>query len=266
MRDFTLTKYTELLNALAHAGYRFVTMEELKKLQDEGSQEYVVCLRHDVDLRPFRALKLAFLEHHYDIHATYYFRSKWPSDNRMVIRKIASFGHEIGYHYEDMSILKGHEGRAWVHFQKHLHALRKIYPVKTICMHGAPTSKWDSRELWMTRDYKTLGIICEPYLDLDYSHLFYLTDTGRKWDGANVSVRDKIPGWQDEWVRQGLSYHTTDELIYALEDPASPIQKKSLLITTHPQRWTNRPLGWLWQLLAQNAKNVIKKQMVKHKK
>ncbi len=59
-------------------------------------------------------------------------------------------------------------------------------------MHGSPVSKWDSRLIWKKYDYKKLGIIGEPYFDVDFSKVLYLTDTGRRWDGEKVSIRDKI--------------------------------------------------------------------------
>ncbi|MBA7530624.1 hypothetical protein ES705_22833 [subsurface metagenome] len=77
-------------------------------------------------------------------------------------------------------------------FQKNLETLRKIAPVKTICMHGSPLSKWDNRNLWEKYDYKAFGIIGEPYYDVDYSKVLYITDTGRKWNNQSVSVRDKV--------------------------------------------------------------------------
>jgi hypothetical protein len=46
--------------------------------------------------------------------------------------------------------------------------------------------------LWKRYDYRELGIIGEPYLDVDFDEVFYLTDTGRRWDGEAVSVRDKV--------------------------------------------------------------------------
>ena len=66
--------------------------------------------------------------------------------------------------------------------------------VKTICMHGSPLSKWDNRDLWKKYDYRDFGIIAEPYFDVDFDEVFYLTDTGRRWDGDKVSVRDKVKG------------------------------------------------------------------------
>ncbi len=77
-------------------------------------------------------------------------------------------------------------------FERNLEKLRKFYPVKTICMHGSPLSKWDNRDLWKRYNYRDFGIIAEPYFDIDFGEVLYLTDTGRRWDGDRVSVRDKV--------------------------------------------------------------------------
>jgi hypothetical protein len=77
-------------------------------------------------------------------------------------------------------------------FQKNLEELRKLAPVSTICMHGSPLSKYDSKDLWKHFDYHDFGIIGELYFDVDFKKVFYLTDTGRKWDGDKVSVRDRM--------------------------------------------------------------------------
>lgn len=61
----------------------------------------------------------------------------------------------------------------------------------SICMHGSPMSPYDSRDLWKQYNYKDFGIIGKPYFDIDFSKVLYLTDTGRRWDGEKVSVRDK---------------------------------------------------------------------------
>ena len=123
-------------------------------------------------------------------------------------------------------------------------------------MHGAPTSKWDGKELWKQYDYRTVGIIGEPYLDTDFSDVFYLTDTGRYWDGYKVSVRDKIPGYQEEWTKKGLSWHTTKQLLEAIEKGLVP---NHVMITTHPQRWTNKASEWHKERILQNTKNIIKR-------
>lgn len=263
--DFTLKIYRELLLALKHAGYQFVTMEQLVDAQSSTGK--YCCMRHDVDLRAENSLRTALIEHALGIRATYYFRVVPQSCQPYIIRQIVALGHEVGYHYEDMSICHGNQDTAYQHFQDKLAYFRTFYPVRTICMHGAPTSRYDGRDLWKTHDYKALGITCEPYLDLNYQQLLYLTDTGRCWDGYKVSVRDKIPEHQDRWIREGLGYHGTADIINALQDEHSPLRQSaySLLITTHPQRWTDNLLPWLREREVQQLKNIIKRVIVRHK-
>jgi len=51
-----------------------------------------------------------------------------------IIREIRDMGHEIGYHYDDLSFCKGDHEKAIRRFEKNLATLREIAPVKTICM------------------------------------------------------------------------------------------------------------------------------------
>ncbi len=69
-------------------------------------------------------------------------------------------------------------------------------------MHGSPTSSHDSRDLWKKHNYRELKLIGEPYFDVDYSKVLYLTDTGRRWDGNNVSIRDKVDDKQNQNLEQ----------------------------------------------------------------
>lgn len=240
--DFTLTKYRELLMAL----------------KDYGD----VILRHDVDLKPQNSLKTAQIESELGWRATYYFRAVPESWNESIILEIASLGHEIGYHYESLTTCNGDMEAAHQDFCKNLEALRKLVPVSSICMHGSPKSKWDSRDLWKRYDYHQLGIDMEPYFDIDFSKVFYLTDTGRRWDGFKVSVRDCILGYQEEWIQKGWVFHSTDDIIKAIRENRLP---KDLMITTHPQRWTDNRWQWFVELTMQSLKNVVKRVIVKKK-
>jgi len=61
-----------------------------------------------VDRKPGNALKMARLEDEMGIRATYFFRIVKESYDEDIIRQIAEMGHEIGYHYENLSeISKG---------------------------------------------------------------------------------------------------------------------------------------------------------------
>ena len=261
--DFTPHQYHLLLIALRDAGYTFVPMEAFAEQQGKK----VVCLRHDVDKRPLMALPIARIERHLGIKATYYFRSLNDPKQSFVMRQIAALGHELGYHYEDMRLAQGDADKAFTHFREQLAYFRTFYPVSTICMHGAPTSPFDGKALWNTHNYHSLGITTEPYLDLDYSKVFYLTDTGRCWDGFLSSVRDKIPQFQDQWTACGLVFHTTQQLIQGLPKIQQTFaeQPHSILITTHPQRWTDNRLIWWTEYLMQPIKNEMKKKIIRNK-
>lgn len=258
--DFTLKKYSELLQALKGSGYRFLTFEQYCLNKEALPEARFIILRHDVDLKAENSLATAKIEHSLGIKASYYFRVVKQSNKPEMIQAIAELGHEIGYHYEDLTICDGATEKAIVHFKKQLDYFRQFYPVKTICMHGSPRSQYDSRDLWKQYDYHEFGIIGEPYFDVDFSKVFYLTDTGRRWDGFHVSLRDKIPVFQDEWTRKGWVYHRTDDLMKALSDRSLPLQ---LMMTTHPQRWTDRCLPWCQELVMQWAKNMVKGVLVR---
>lgn len=250
--DFTIESYTRLLSALKESDYQSVTFTEY--MAGIRPKRFVI-LRHDVDLRPERSLEIAKIEKDAEMIASYYFRAVEGSWDETIIRRIANLGHEIGYHYESLTTCNGDLNAALNDFQENLTRLRELAPVQTICMHGSPRSPYDSRLMWKEKDYRSLGILGEPYFDVDFSDVFYLTDTGRRWDGFKVSVRDKIESHQDNWRKEGLVFHTTDDIIRAISESRFP---KRVMVTTHPQRWTNAPIPWIKELIGQKIKNTIK--------
>jgi len=269
MHDFTLKYYTLLLKEFINKSYQFQTFKDY--LNNPWSR--VIILRHDVDLLPQNSLKTAEIEHSLGIKGTYYFRAVPESWDEEIILRIHEMGHEVGYHYENMDTISAKSvvrnpklsydeivEMAYEDFCENLEKLRKLVPVSTICMHGSPKSKYDNKAIWEKYKYKELGIIGEPYYDMDFANAFYLTDTGRRWDGYKVSVRDKIPVHQDRWNQQGLTFHSTKEIIQTAKEGKLPDQ---IMITVHPQRWTNDPKLWLKEFVLQKTKNVVKKFVVK---
>jgi hypothetical protein len=310
--DFNFTIYQELLKALQSQGFLFYTVSEYAETNKEfaptsddnrnpnrSEAEFtegksaisrypatavsrdkrnpkLILLRHDVESRYGNALKLAQLQHGLGIRGTYYFRIYPHKGNEAVIREIAAMGHEIGYHYDDLTECRGDYEKAILRFQKNLEYLRQFGPVTTAAMEGAPLSGYDNRDLWAVRPffsvprppspapssaslaprphfhYRDFGIKTEPYFDIDFSEFFYLTDTGRRWDGWKFSVRDKIPLHQDRWIQQGLVFRGTGEIIKAARAGALPAR---IMITVHPQRWNDAFLPWAKELVWQNVKN-----------
>lgn len=269
--DFSLITFANLIEKPRANGFSFLTFTDFieKKINDDLACKRIL-LRHDVDLKPQNSLATAIIENKLGIQGSYYFRMIPESYDIDIIKQIADLGHEVGYHYETMDSsseklkvrskkLKEKEFEklidvAYNEFCENLEELRKIYPVKTICMHGSPKSAFDNRDIWKKYDYRKLGIIGEPYFDIDFDKFFYLTDTGRCWNGYKYSVRDKMPQ-QEQWIKQGLVFRTTNDIIKVAKEDRLPSQ---IMITVHPQRWSNNYFEWIKELLSQRLKNMVK--------
>jgi hypothetical protein len=253
VRDFTIGMFENLCVAFMNSDYKFITFSDyLSKHRPQKS----VILRHDVDMNPENALKLGLIEYKLGIRASYYFRIVNKSLNPSVLTRLSGLGHEIGYHYEDISKARGNVQEAVASFKRNLAILRQSYPVRTICMHGSPLSKWDNRLLWQHCNYRDFGIIGEPYFDVNFDEVLYLTDTGRSWNGVDNNIRDKV---QSE-LRYVL--RSTGDIIRALYSGNLP---QKIMLNIHPQRWHDRYAPWLKELIWQNTKNIGKRILVTRK-
>jgi hypothetical protein len=292
--DFTFKIFKNLINSLLSKSYKFVSVREYLINHPESK---TIILRHDVDKLPLNSLAFAEFEHELGITGTYYFRMVPDSFNENIIKAISNMGHEIGYHYEDANLvlknhpdlclrtsknlLQDHKGLMDLSiqsFKNNLQILRNIAPVSTICMHGSPLGKIDNRFLWKYFRYKDYGVLGEPYFDINFEKVLYLTDTGRMWNGESFSIRDR---WQKnndlsnyrDWKVKPFSgslmlmsnkstdfqkksnFHSTIEIIYAVENSKFA---ECVLLNFHPQRWTNNKIPWIGELFKQNLKNGIK--------
>ncbi|HLP04531.1 MAG TPA: hypothetical protein VK152_03790 [Paludibacter sp.] len=241
-----------MLLSLKKAGYNFYTFEGWCTGKVTGK---FVILRHDIDKLPLNALRIAIVEKELGIFSTYYFRISPQVFNPAIIQEISGMGHEVGYHYRDLVDVAGDSGKAIFSFMDNLSKLRQVAEIKTASMDGCPWSKFDNRDLWKTFNYREYGIVGEPYFDfLNRPGVTYLTDTGRMWDGDKYNIRDRAIGTGAENARPDV--HSTFDLIrWFRSNPPQP----EIMITTHPQRWTNNPFCWLVEFVAQAMKNEIKR-------
>jgi len=356
-KDFTLNRYKSFLETLLKKGFSFFTIyaynlhrSNVLHNEEDGVVDKVILLRQDIDRLPKNSLSFARIQKEYGIKSTFYFRVVTESFEPKIIEEIAGMGHEIGYHYEDLSLVaqrlraegRGQKGEmqdkrqkykdkskkeeaqssrlrsssyggqagpqaqgednysieyekelaavAIESFERNLEELRRIVPVNSICMHGSPRSRWDSRLLWKYYDYRDFGIDCEPYFDLNFEEMLYLTDTGRRWNGSPFSIRDKgstngkaesaeskgdrFEGWVRKPVpgslmnmrekstefQEGYNFRTTNDLIKAAERGVLPDR---IMMTFHPQRWSDKTIPWIKELVWQNTKNVAKYFLIK---
>lgn len=231
MKDFTLKTYRHLLNSLIKAGYVFQRFEDFI----ENPKDKVVILRHDIDTRPKKALEFAQIERELDIKSTYYFRIVKKTYCPKIIKSIVSDGHELGYHYEDLSNKMGNYQKAILSFEENLNLFRQFYPIRTISMHGRAMSVYDNRDLWKKFNYKDFGLFAEPYIDVDFNNVLYLSDSGQCWNGGKATLRDKVDsGFQ-------FSFGTTFDIIQNIS-----VLPDRIMITVHPDRWAADSTERLW--------------------
>jgi hypothetical protein len=249
--DFTLRALRALYEEFIANGYEVMPFQQYLT---SGKKDRVLILRHDVDSRIVNAFKIALLENELGLRASYYIRYRKDLFNTAIMRKIAGMGHEIGYHYEDLSFARGDYGKAIERFRSNLTKFRRFYPVKTIGMHGSPLSKWDNRLIWRRYDYRDFGIIGEPYFDIDFSKVLYITDTGRRWDGLSINVRDKVKSHYQ------FNLESTFDIICQLRRKILP---EKVMMNIHPHSWYDNRVLWLKEWFWQYAKNLGKYFIIK---
>jgi hypothetical protein len=255
--DFSISAYEELLKEVKGAGWKIFSLKEYF-CQRQAPPAFFI-LRHDVDRRPGRALRMAQVESSYGILSTYYFRMKRGVFDKGVIERIASMGHEIGYHYEVLDKAKGHADLARRLFTQELGAMRCIADVRTASMHGNPFSSWDNRDFWARHQPAEFGLDGEAYISMRDEGVVYVTDTGRGWNRSNVNLFDRFFNGS-----LGLmpSFRSTWELIRALRQK----RFRRVYLQVHPNRWTSGSLEGYGQRAEDLFLNSMKLLLIRLRK
>ena len=252
MREFTFKSMRALYQSFIDKDYEVISFLEYL---DNPNREKVLILRHDVDRFPLQSLKMAQLEKELGITATYYFRTIKSTFKPEIITKIIQLNHEIGYHYENLTHLNGNYEKAKENFEEKLKSLRKYYPIKTICMHGSPMSKWDNKLLWEKYNYKDFDIIADTSFDINYDKFFYITDNGWGWNRFGVSVRDKVKS------KFAIPIKDTKDLIKLVSQDKLP---NYVMINAHPDTFFDEKVKWFFNKMMIETKNLVKRQIVKY--
>jgi hypothetical protein len=251
--DFTTSKFSEILNSVV-SNYKTYTINEWIS----GKYNTGVVIRHDIDRRTKHALRIARLENERKIRATYYFRIN--TFDKLIVSEISALGHEIGYHYEDLSSNNGDFDKAIKSFEKNLEHMRNQSGLKinTIAMHGRWISGYDNRELWSKHDFRNFGVISDAFISIDYTKSYYITDTGRNWSGNSANLRDKV----DSEFEADCS--TSDDLIEFIKSRNA----ERIFLVSHPERWDERYFSRIMHCAEDRFKNSlksVKKILLTHK-
>lgn len=230
--DFSLEKYKELCIATKKSKYQVVTLAQYLQKEKKESTSYAI-MRHDIDRMPQRALEMAEVEYQCGVQSTYYFRAQKGTYIPEIMGKIASFGHEIGYHYETVDTCKGNIVAAQQLFSKVLADFRSKYDVKTVCAHGNPLTKYNNGKIWDNLNLSDFELLGEPYLSLDYEKFAYFSDSGRTWlnnESQKMEGKDSVStAFNDIRARK------TDDIIRIVKEGKPP----NICILSHSERWSN---------------------------
>ncbi|KTG08689.1 hypothetical protein AUR64_18670 [Haloprofundus marisrubri] len=245
--DFSIRQYERLLDAALAGGYEFLTVRDYLLTDENELPERFVIMRHDVDRRAELSYAMANAEAVRGISATHYFRT-YTFDGPEA-RRLVDMGHEVGYHYEDLSKTRGDVDAAHERFAENLEAFRAFVPVDTVCAHGSPLSPQHNASMWEDGpSLESYGLMGEGAYSIDTGRnstddLRYISDTGRDW---NVEV----DGWG--------TLHSTDGVAEMLEAGGHP----HIYVLAHPGRWSHTRRGMAhriaWDLAAESAKAAVK--------
>ncbi|HCU07041.1 MAG TPA: hypothetical protein DIC42_05640 [Holosporales bacterium] len=253
MIEFTFISYKNIIQTFQSNDFKVVTFLEYIKTEKKIGKFLIH--RHDVDRFPLQTQQMARMEAANNIKSTYYFRIIPSVFKPEIIREVAALGHEIGYHYEDLSLCGGDPKKSIEHFERSLDKLREFYPVETICMHGSPLSKWDNKTIWQQYDYRQYGIIADTSFDVDYQKVFYITDNGRAWNRTSVSVRDKVDSPYNIPINN--SFH----LIDMVNQGKIP---NHVMINAHPDTFFDFGFKYMLNWAFIETKNIAKWVIVKY--
>ena len=245
--DFTTRKYKDFLIYLKNSNIPVFTIKDWITKQPKNG----IILRHDVDRNPNQSVKIAEIASELNIKGTFNFRVLKNRLEERHITKISNLGHEIGYHYEDLSIVDGNIDQAIELFNKNLGLLRNIVKVDTATMHGSPLSSFDNRDIWKHVTTSHFNLLGEAYITIDYTNLYYLTDTGRTWAETSANLRDNV-----------LSSKRTPDFIKSTDDIINFIvsnKNVSIAMVFHPERWSSNYFHFFFQAISDFIISQIKR-------
>ena len=256
--SFYLSEYFSLLEELQKNSYclrnissffNAASHKHSKCTSGDSPQQSSCILRHDVDRRPDAALAMARAEQKRSIQSTYYFRcDRYGNFQKDYIAAIADMGHEIGYHYEDLSRAGGKNSLAINRFTQNLARLRVHANCQTVAMHGAPLSKHHNEDLLRHHRLAEFGLSSDASLSFEEITCLYVTDTGGKWMSES-NLRDFA----------GVPYNIMFSSVFS-SDFFNDLKnfKPLIYLSTHPERWANNRLQYAVIKSVDTGTNMVK--------
>ncbi|MFA5250987.1 MAG: hypothetical protein WC454_00155 [Phycisphaerae bacterium] len=182
----TYKEYIKFCQQICITGVPLYTVEKACENINNLSKQFII-IKHDVEDKPEKALKISKIEHGFGITSTYYVHSFFLRDPKSVaiLKEIISLGHEIGYHYDVLDSNDGNKNSAIREFEKVLSDFADNgLPIRTVCPHGNPLKKRvgysSNKDFFLDPQIRRLfDNIVDVYItfpDLVDSDYLYITD------------------------------------------------------------------------------------------
>lgn len=180
--QFTYEVYGRLLDTLKCKGYNFVRYGT-----DFTDRQYIVILRHDVDMSLEKAVEMSNFEKRFDknLIPTYFilissdFYNPFSYESICRIDKIRSNGHDIGLHFDEKKYFPS--GGSWnseaviekILYEKRLMESMLGFEISTVSMH-TPSRKT------LNADLQVPGMI-NSYSQEFFNNFKYVSDSYHRW-------------------------------------------------------------------------------------
>lgn len=186
--DFSFSHYQEIIRNY-QKDHQFIFFNQVQKTQGQ-----FVILRHDIDYSLKKALKMAEINKSLSVKATFFILINCPYYNIFetkslaLIKKILSFGHQIGLHY-DGAMIENLNISPQIFLKETIQYLERIIQTKIAVL--AQHNPAEAKKI----------ILPTGYLDA-YSRKFtknikYLSDSCQKWhNGCLCRLSEQYPQLQ----------------------------------------------------------------------
>ena len=182
----SFSQYRNVLERLHQAGIQSRTIDSLHHDTPVVGSLYI---KHDVEARMVRAVRMARIEAEFGHCATYYVQGDLLMQPGAAahLQEIASLGHEVTYHYDVLDANDGNYDAALSEFEGFCNRFAEIgCQVTTVCPHGNPTKTrtgWNSNKDFFRAEEIRSRFPQMIDIVVDFPTLFpdgrYLSDAGR---------------------------------------------------------------------------------------
>jgi hypothetical protein len=181
--NFTYNHYSNIIKSAKENGYFICSFEKYMQLDDKPNK--VIVLRHDIDRKIKKAVKMAKLEASLDVDSTYFFRlhakyNLFDYKHYSRLLRIKHLGHELAFHLETQDFASCFNIDASELLAKEI-MIMNLMGMKVIGLseHGIPNKNWENH-FFSENDYRKFEIKYHA-LDELFSQMKYISDSGGKW-------------------------------------------------------------------------------------